>query len=233
MKVAVCDDEKEMVTCIEEYITRYGNSFNKNIDIDVFLGGEQLISELACGNHYDIVILDICMPQKSGIDVGVYIREVMKDSISQIIYISSEEQYAMELFKVQPLDFLIKPVEYQQIVNVFDKAVHLLGIGNNVFKYEKNSSINRVLLSDIRYIASNGRKIIINLSNGFDDSFYGNMDKVYDSLKENYFIRVHKSYIVNYNYVRKISASKLIMDNEQEIPVSRNRRSEIDRICMQ
>ncbi len=59
------------------------------------------------------------------------------------------------------------------------------------------------------------------------------MDKIYDGRKDNYFMRVHKSYIVNYNYVRKISASKVLMDNGEEIPVSRNRRGEINRICMQ
>ena len=173
------------------------------------------------------------MPEKSGIDIGVYIREVMNDNISQIIYISSERQYAMDLFKVQPLDFLIKPVEYDNLVNVFNKAVHLLGIFNNVLTYEKNSSINRVLLSDIRYIMSSGRKIIIKFVDGGHDSFYDSMDRIYDSLKDNYFIRVHKSYIVNYNYVRKIYASKVIIDNGEEIPVSRNRRGEIDKICMQ
>lgn len=157
----------------------------------------------------------------------------MNDNISQIIYISSERQYAMELFKVQPLDFLIKPVEYDNLVNVFNKAVHLLGISNNVLTYEKNSSINRVLLSDIRYIMSSGRKIIIKFADGGQDSFYDSMDRIYDSLKDNYFIRVHKSYIVNYNYVRKIYASKVIIDNGEEIPVSRNRRGEINRICMQ
>ena len=156
MRIAVCDDEKQIVEHIEKLIIRYANSFNMVINTDIFLDGQMLISELSSGVHYDIVILDICMPEKSGIDIGV-----MNDNISQIIYISSERQYAMELFKVQPLDFLIKPVEYDNLVNVLNKAVHLLGISNNVLTYEKNSSINRVLLSDIRYIMSSGRKIIL------------------------------------------------------------------------
>ena len=227
MRIAVCDDEKQIVEHIEKLIIRYANSFNMVINTDTFSDGPMLISELASGVHYDIVILDICMPE------GVYIRKIMNDNISQIIYISSERQYAMELFKVQPLDFLIKPVEYDDLVNVFNKAVHLLGIFNNVLTYEKNSSINRVLLSDIRYIMSSGRKIIIKFADGGHDSFYDSMDRIYDSLKDNYFIRVHKSYIVNYNYVRKIYASKVIIDNGEEIPVSRNRRGEIDKICMQ
>ena len=140
MRIAVCDDEKQIVEHIEKLIIRYANSFNMVINTDIFLDGQMLISELSSGVHYDIVILDICMPEKSGIDIGVYIREVMNDNISQIIYISSERQYAMELFKVQPLDFLIKPVEYDNLVNVLNKAVHLLGISNNVLTYEKNSS---------------------------------------------------------------------------------------------
>ena len=87
MRIAVCDDEKQIVKYIEKLIIRYGNSFNMVIDTDIFLDGPMLISELASGAHYDIVILDICMPEKSGIDIGVYIREIMNDNISQIIYI--------------------------------------------------------------------------------------------------------------------------------------------------
>ena len=101
MRIAVCDDEKQIVEHIEKLIIRYANSFNMVINTDTFSDGPMFISELASGVHYDIVILDICMPEKSGIDIGVYIREIMNDNISQIIYISSERQYAMELFKVQ------------------------------------------------------------------------------------------------------------------------------------
>lgn len=67
MRIAVCDDEKQIVEHIEKLIIRYANSFNMVINTDIFSDGPMLISELSSGVHYDIVILDICMPEKAGL----------------------------------------------------------------------------------------------------------------------------------------------------------------------
>ena len=56
------------------------------------------------------------------------------------------------------------------------------------------------------------------------------MDTVYDALRDNNFIRVHKSYIVNCNYIKSISSAEIYIDNEEKVPVSRSWKNEIERI---
>lgn len=68
----------------------------------------QFICEGAC---FDIVFLDIELPKISGIDIGKKIRDEMHDETTKIVYISGKDSYAMGLFDVRPLNFLIKPIK--------------------------------------------------------------------------------------------------------------------------
>ncbi|MCR1841073.1 response regulator [Murimonas intestini] len=62
------------------------------------------------GGHYNIIFLDINLPGVGGVEIGEIIRQKMEDEMTHIVYISQQAGYAMELFKVRPLDFLIKSV---------------------------------------------------------------------------------------------------------------------------
>ncbi|MCI6164701.1 MAG: LytTR family DNA-binding domain-containing protein [Lachnospira sp.] len=230
MRIAICDDEPEFVDGISEEIKAYAAKNNEIVYIDSFINGSELMSELCNKVKYDIIFLDICMPSVNGIDLGNYIREELNDNITQIVYVSSEQQYAMDLFKVRPMDFLIKPVTSDNIKETMDKAYKLIGINNNIFTYEKNGMVYRVQMSKIRYVANSKRKIKLLLADGEEEEFYGNMDTVYDALRDNNFIRVHKSYIVNCNYIKSISSAEIYIDNEEKVPVSRSWKNEIERI---
>lgn len=62
-----------------------------------------------------MIFLDIMMPVKSGVEVGKIIRNDLKDNITQIVFISSENKYAMDLFEIRPMNFLIKPFDENDI----------------------------------------------------------------------------------------------------------------------
>ncbi len=65
---------------------------------------------MAGGEYFGLIFLDIEMQYVNGIEAGKIIREKMKDELTKIVYISGSDNYAMELFQVRPLDFLIKPI---------------------------------------------------------------------------------------------------------------------------
>ena len=77
--------------------------------------------------QYDIIFLDIMLPQMDGVELGSYIRNVKNDNYTQIVYISSETSYAMELFEVRPLNFLIKPLDEKKIQKVLELFLKLNG----------------------------------------------------------------------------------------------------------
>ncbi|MEL7568552.1 MAG: response regulator [Dehalobacterium sp.] len=81
------------------------------MEIEVFFSGEKLYQFICEGACFDIVFLDIELPKISGIDIGKKIRDEMHDETTKIVYISGKDSYAMGLFDVRPLNFLIKPIK--------------------------------------------------------------------------------------------------------------------------
>ena len=82
--------------------------------------GEQALDALAQGD-WDVLFMDIEMPTINGVEAGKRVREQLQNYSLKIIYVSSRQEYAMDLFKVDTFDFLIKPVAYEELEAVLDK----------------------------------------------------------------------------------------------------------------
>lgn len=233
MRVAICDDENLFVDDLYNKILEYQKNKNIDFNIDKYCDSKALIDNLKWGEKYDVIFLDICMPEYDGITSGDFIRNKLVDNITQIIYVSANTQYAYELFKFQPLDFLVKPVTDTELRRVMDKAITYVNDNEFLFSFKSGREIYRLELKKIRYIGSEKRKIIIDCDNNERYEYYGKIDEVYDILKTKGFIRIHKSYIVNKNYIRIISANSIHLDNDVSIPISRKWRGDINKICQQ
>ncbi len=109
-RIGICDDDKELCAGLEEQIYRIAKELSVKVEVEVWYSGESILHDLENGTQLDLIFLDIELVQKNGISVGRFIRNEMEDIQTHIVYISSKQSYAMQLFKVQPLDFLIKPV---------------------------------------------------------------------------------------------------------------------------
>ena len=109
--IGICDDEK--VTCaeLENMLYEYGKTAGIKVDVNVWFTGESLCTYLKSENTLDLLFLDIELISTDGIKVGGFIREELENIETMIVYISSKSSYAMSLFRIQPLDFLIKPLK--------------------------------------------------------------------------------------------------------------------------
>jgi len=108
LRIAICDDENSICNQLEEILDMLEKEFSKKLQIDIFYSGEELSSHLSKDNYYDIIFLDIELKEMNGVEVGQVIRDKMLNETTQIVYISGKETYAMELFKVRPLDFIMR-----------------------------------------------------------------------------------------------------------------------------
>ena len=117
-RIGICDDDKILCSALEEQIYELSKELAIKIEIDVWYSGESIENDLKKGIELDLLFLDIELVQNNGIAVGNFIRNELEDMQTHIVYISSKESYAMQLFKVQPLDFLIKPVPVEQIKEI-------------------------------------------------------------------------------------------------------------------
>lgn len=109
IKIAICDDDKNIAAKVENILEEIGKENLLKISIDVFYSGESLQKFYENGNTYDLIYLDIEMTMLNGIEVAKYIRE--RDRYTIIIYISSHEEYLIQLFEVEPFRFIRKPID--------------------------------------------------------------------------------------------------------------------------
>jgi DNA-binding LytR/AlgR family response regulator len=225
IRIAVCDDEIDICTQLENMLIDIFKNKDIKFDIEIFTSGESLCKELN-RQSYDIIFLDIELPKVSGIGVGKYIRETLKNEVVQIVYISAKEGYAMELFEFRPMNFLIKPLTESQVMKVVDKYLIITKHDNHMFEYKKSTQYYKVPISEILYFESQHRKIIIHMKEG-NDEFYGSMERIYSMVKDHKFLFIHKSIVINYNCIKKLSYEEVIMIDDTILPISQSRRKAI------
>lgn len=232
LSIAICDDEKIICRQLENILDEIGKDIDQEIETEVYYSGEELCESLIDDNHYDLIFLDIELPQINGIEVGKKIRDELNDELTKIVYISCNESYAVELFDVRPLNFLIKPFSKEKLTAVMLKAVKLLDKECNFFEYKNSNVTFSVPVSDILYFESRGRKVNIVLSDE-TKSFYGKLSLVEEQITNRDFIMIHKSYLINFNHVTEHTYEYVKMSNGQVLTISQNNRKVVREKLMQ
>ncbi len=105
-RIGICDDEQLTCSELENYINEIFECKDDEAEIYVWNSGEALKKDISNGVKIDILFLDIELLDSNGIELGKYIRNYMKNMSMNIVYISSMTEYAMELFKIHPYDFV-------------------------------------------------------------------------------------------------------------------------------
>ena len=139
MKAIICDDEKSTCSELEEIILKYAKERRVPLVTEVFYSGDILLDYLK-REKINILFLDIELPGKDGVMVGKYIREVLEEENIFLVYISSKENYALQLFQNRPFDFLVKPIEQMKIYHVLDNIYRISGKNSAGFKFQVQNS---------------------------------------------------------------------------------------------
>ncbi len=197
--IGICDDGENVCASIESMLLQYAKEKNIQVDTNVWYSGESLRDYLISGGYLDMLFLDIELFKMTGIEVGSYIRNRLDNMRLQIVYISGKASYAQQLFKTQPLDFMVKPILQEQVNEVMDMALRIIKKRNDRFEFRQGKEYYYVLMGDIVYMVSERRKIkVVTMKAVFE--FYGKLKEVAKHLSED-FITIHQSYIVNKEYV--------------------------------
>ncbi|MCM1044361.1 MAG: LytTR family DNA-binding domain-containing protein [Candidatus Gastranaerophilales bacterium] len=227
--IGICDDGKNICADIEKMLLQYAKERNIQVDTNVWYSGEGLRDYLEVGNHLDILFLDIELFKMTGIEVGNYIRKQLDDMGMQIVYISGKSSYAQQLFKTQPLDFLVKPISHMQINDTMETALKIIKKKEERFEFQQGKEYYYVPMGDIVYLGSEKRKIkVVTMKETFE--FYGRLKEVAKRLSED-FIVIHQSYIVNKEYVFRYTYEMVELVNGTILTISpANRKLVRDRI---
>ncbi|MGX7420611.1 LytR/AlgR family response regulator transcription factor [Carnobacterium gallinarum] len=227
LKIAICDDDKIICSHIESMILQYAKSSSFTATVSVFFDGHMLMEDIRSGRgDYDLIYLDIEMNEVNGVEVGLSLRGELRDHKIQIIYVSGTGQYDRQLFDVQPLLFISKPIEENLIGRSLDLAIEKLELVPKLYHYKKRKEHFSYRMEEILYFENSGRKVNIITVDG-RDSFVDNIRDVAKEVMPFGFIKISQSIIVNYLFVSKYSREEIILLNKEIIAIPKNKRNEV------
>ncbi len=221
INIAICDDNYIICEQLQDMIEKYGISSSCKIEVDIYYSGEKLLENLSKSSTYDLVFLDIELETTTGIAVGHTIRDELEDYHSKLIFISSHSGYENELFEIQPFHFLRKPLVEQRVHQCLDILCKVKKKDTFYFYYKYDGSTHKVKVKDIIYFEATRKKIKIVTKEG-ESYFYDSLLEIMEKLPKNIFFMPHRSFLVNYEYVTKISTAQLQLSGcDEVIPVSK------------
>lgn len=221
--VAVCDDDELLCEKIEACLKVYQPQ--GLVRCESYYSGEKLYADMLRGETFDLIFLDIELKAMNGVNLGAKIRTELQDEKTHIVYISAKSEYAMELFAVRPLNFLVKPVQERDIINNLEKAMKLSKYYDGYLKFQKGSELYSIAYEDIMYFNTSGRKIQVHTVS-CEYEFYGKLDELLQRIPPG-FIRIHKSFLVNELYVKRWGYEAVTMTDGTEMSISMRYRKAV------
>ena len=217
---------------LENLVLEESQSMGVRVNTDVFSDGKTLLKSIQSGERYGLIFIDIEMEQIDGISAARKIRET--DHSVLFIYISGYDKYLKELFEVEPFRFLSKPLDKEKFRRYFKEACHRIGETEVFYQFKFNKKIQKVPLKDIVYFESRNRVVHIFLQDRSTAYFYGKLNNVEKELANSrkYFLRIHQSFLVNYDYITKMNFFNITISmngKEMELKISEDRQKEVRR----
>lgn len=231
IKIGICEDVEEELINQQKFVIKIMEELSLVFRVICFQKGEDLLFALEKKQELDIILMDIELDGINGIQTARKIRE--KDLQVILIFISSYDRYYGDIVKLYPFDFLDKPVSKESLMTTLKKASTVVGKRRDFFEFNYKKIHHKIFLSQICYFESSKRVVYLH-GVGEIYSFYRKLDEVEKELEQSSlpFIRVHKSYLINPNYIEEYHYKKIVMMNGREIKISRSYQDSVRKFYM-
>mgnify|MGYP004457959103 FL=1 len=201
--VAVCDDEQTQIDILKNNLIKYSIDTDIEFFIDEYISGELLIEKYkSVKSPYDIIFLDMEMPDIKGLDVAAAIRELPDRNVS-IAFVTSYPEYMQDSFDVQTSQYIIKPVVYEQLAKKLDIILKCINASYTNIKVISEKNGERVLyLDDVICIETekSSKLLVTTISETF--LITAKLSDLAKELSDKDFISVHRTCLANMKYFR-------------------------------
>ena len=181
----------------------------------------------------DLIFLDINMPMLNGIDFAALVP-----STCRIIFVTAYDQYALQGFKVNALDYLLKPVSYSDFLKSVSRALEWKSMSDayssephrdqtspRMITLKVKNQLIQLKVDSIEYVEARNDRIIVFRKEGAPLSSLMTLTEIEDMLPIETFMRVHLSFIVNIPLVEVVERNRILF-GKTYVPISENKREE-------
>lgn len=216
-KIAICDDDAEFRGLLEKQVKKAFLDRETEVIIRSYDDIASLNRSVESGGGYDLLFLDILFDDGNGME---YAKKLRKSGIdSDIIFITIAGDYAIESYDVDPLYYILKPLKSDRLEVAMNRFFENRMPVN--VSFDTSNGIIRVKIDEILYFEIYGHKIVIHKSDGTESAFHGSLKDIESQLPRTFFVRPHRSYIVNMNYITEIMRFDIKISNGEYIPISK------------
>lgn len=223
MRIGICDDESIIRRSLNKSCEAFRSNSVLQFEIVEFVSGESL---LRYEDVIDILFLDIQMKGINGLHTAMKIRE--HDDNMVIIFLTGYKGYMQEGYRVQAFRYLIKPLKEDELIKVLNEAIAYITKNKKVV-LGKDGTTYYMKLADLVYIESLNRTTVVRTKLYSFESNY-TMGEWEETLNNGDFYRLHKSYIVNMEYVEEVN-NCAILENGEKVEISIRQLAKFKKAC--
>lgn len=228
LQIVLCDDNIDELSNMVQLLNQYRSSKHLNCEYTVFSNGFELISALDRGKRFDIYCLDIMMPGFTGIDVANEIRGF--DKTAPILFFTSSPEFALESYSVKAINYVLKPISKEKLFFTFDDLLEQIKVkkDEDAIIVKSNDGIQKILISNIVFAEIIGRNVLYHLMSGKVIECTESFSTVCNNLlKYGCFLKTHRSYLVNMQYIDTIENHQVTLQTLTSVPIAQGKAKEI------
>ena len=239
MNAAILDDE---IYCSETLFHLLAKHCPQVHPVTVYADPETALEALR-NESPDILFLDVEMPFMTGFDF----IQALGPTRASIIFTTAHDVYAVQAFKVNAIDYLLKPIDKEELIQAVRKVEAkpqpldqnlLSGLIRTAIEQQQSprkiaihtvEGIHLLMLEDIIYCRSEGSYSYVHLRHQTPLMVSKNLAEMEEMIHSSRFFRIHKSFLINQDHILKVNKAEggdILMSNQESVPISRHRRSE-------
>ncbi len=222
LTVCICDDDPTDVLQIQALTECFAGEHPEfPLKIQTFSSAFDLLDHLSQKGGFDLYLLDILMPHLRGLELAERIRA--RNEASEILFLTSSPEYALDAFDVAACGYLLKPVDKEKFDKIVLSAAYRLTLPENPYLLLKTrDGMRKILFRELVMVESFNHDRVCTLTDGSKtvtaDTLSSLMERLSDDPR---FFSPHRAYIINMEYIAALNAAGVLLSTGQQVPVSR------------
>lgn len=227
-RFAVCDDNPKDIAYVTALLEKWSRAAELPIQITGFPSAEAFLFAWEEDKRFDVLLLDVEMGGMSGVELAKKLRQA--GASMQLIFLTGYMEYISEGYDVEALHYLLKPVTEEKLSGVLNRAVERLKTREHVLMLLLPDGMVTVPQREIKYLEVMRNYVTIHAVE--DISVKRTLNELKNELDEGFF-RIHRSYIVNLCFVRKVSKTEVTLKDGCVLPLSRKMYEGLNRAMIE
>lgn len=219
MQIAIVDDSAQDALRLESFLTRYQVETGVECPVRLFSSAKDLLAGDIDG--FDLVIMDIDMPELNGVDAARRLREAGSDVV--LMFVTNMPQYALCGYEVEAVDYVLKPVSYSDFALKLQKAERYVDRNRDQqIVLHTADGVVSVRSSEILYVESALHYLVYHTVSG-DHRVRGSMAQAEKVLSPLRFAKCNSGFLVNLRHVKAIKQDDVLLGHVS-LKISRGKR---------